>query len=173
MKNKLKTTHALFQRLKDDPPLWWKNLKSDPEIYTDIRKDNSINVYHNGGSIMKLRGTKEYIAEIHIEYIPFKKDKEYWRFEFQNGDISLKEVETFGLNNFGKEPLQRIKKRIKKFYPSNSEKGIQGHYIVETRNKLKNDGFFIDTEIQYGNNRILNLTLLAKNQSLCYPLAAP
>jgi hypothetical protein len=63
-------------------------------------------------------------------------------------------VETFGINNFKKDPLHRIKKRIEKFYPHNSEKGIQGHYIIKARNKPKNDGFFIDTEMQYKNNRI-------------------
>ncbi len=59
MKIKLKTDHALFQKLKDNPPPWWKNLISDPELYIDIRKDNYLNVYHNGGSIMKLEGAKE------------------------------------------------------------------------------------------------------------------
>jgi len=154
MKSSLRTGHELFQRLKNDPPLWWQNLKSDPELYIDIRKDNYINVYHNGGCIMKLSWKNDYKAEIHIEYIPLKKVKEYWPFEFKNRDISLKKIQTFEINNFKKEPLQRIKNRIKKFYPNDSEKGIQGRYVVKVRNKLKNDGFFIDTEIQYGENRI-------------------
>jgi hypothetical protein len=56
MKTKLNVNHNLFKKLSKRPPLWWKNLIADPEIYIDVRKDNHINVYHNGGSIMKLSG---------------------------------------------------------------------------------------------------------------------
>jgi hypothetical protein len=53
MKYELKTNHVLFRQLEEKPPLWWRNLKSDPQVYIDIRKKNYINAYHNGGSIIK------------------------------------------------------------------------------------------------------------------------
>jgi len=155
VKTKLKTDHALFQKLKDDPPPWWENLKSDPELYIDIRKDNYLNVYHNGGSIMRLNGTKKYKAKIHIEYIPLNKTSDYLPFEFQDGNLSLNELKAIDINNFGKESLERIKKRVRKFYPNDSEKGIQGKYVINAKNKSKiENGFFIDTEFQYDNKRI-------------------
>jgi hypothetical protein len=154
MKITLKTNHPLFQRLRDNPPPWWQNLKSDPEIYIDIRKENYLNVYHNGGSIIKLGGTKGYKAQIHIEYIPLNKTAEYLPFEFQDGNISLKKLQTIDINDFAKEPLERIKKRIRKFYPNDSEKGIQGQYVINNNKKRSGQGFFIDTEMAYGDNRI-------------------
>ncbi|MBU4444755.1 hypothetical protein KJ656_06700 [bacterium] len=155
MKTKLKTDHALFQRLKDDPPPWWKNLTLDTELYIDIRKNNYLNVYHNGGSIMRLEGAKDYKAKIHVEYIPLNKTSDYLPFEFQDGNISLNESKIIDINNFKKESLERIKKRVRKFYPNDSEKGIQGQYVINAQNKSKSkNGFFIDTELQYDNKRI-------------------
>ncbi len=155
MEIKLKTDHPLFRRLKDDPPLWWENLKSDSELYIDIRKNNNLNIYHNGGSIMKLEGDKGYKAQIHIEYIPLNKPNSYLPFEFHNGNIFLNELKTIEIDNFEKESLEGIKKRIRKFYPNDSEKGIQGKYVISAHNKSRNsNGFFIDTEMQYENKRI-------------------
>jgi len=154
VKIKLRTDHALFQKLKNDSPLWWENLKSDPTLYIDIRKDNYLNVYHNGGSIMRLEGAKEYKAKIHTEYIPLNKTSDYVPFDFQNGMIALLEPKIISINSFEKKSLERIKNRILKFYPNNSEKGIQGQYVVKTKNKKQSDGFFIDTEFQYKEGRI-------------------
>ena len=62
MKTKLKADHVLFQKLREESPSWWENLKSDSELYINIGKGNHLNVYHNGGSIMKLEGTNEFKA---------------------------------------------------------------------------------------------------------------
>lgn len=53
MKYALNEDSQLFRELAKNP-IWWQNLKNDPEIYCDIRKDNHINIYYNGGSIMRL-----------------------------------------------------------------------------------------------------------------------
>ncbi len=154
MKITLKTNHPLFQRLRDNPPSWWENLKSDPEIYFDIRKENYLNVYHNGGSIMKLEYIKGYKAKIHTEYIPLNKSDNYLSFEFQNGNISLKKLQTIDIENFDTDALERIKKKIRKSYPNDSEKGLQGQYVINNNKKRSGNGFFIDTEMAYGDNRI-------------------
>ena len=75
-------------------------------------------------------------------------------FDFQNGMIALLEPKIISINSFEKKSLERIKNRILKFYPNNSEKGIQGQYVVKTKNKKQSDGFFIDTEFQYKEGRI-------------------
>jgi hypothetical protein len=155
MEIKLKTDHPLFQKLRDDPPLWWENLKSDSELYIDIRKNNHLNVYHNGGSIMKLEGDKGYKAQIHIEYIPLNKESGYLPFEFQDGNIFLNELKTIEINNFEKESLEGIKKRVRKVNPNASKKGIQARYVLEANNRSRNaNGFFIDTEMQFKNKRV-------------------
>jgi|LQYC01.1.fsa_nt_gi hypothetical protein len=40
MKINLDPDHELFKKLEDDRSLWWENLKADPDLYIDIRKDN-------------------------------------------------------------------------------------------------------------------------------------
>jgi hypothetical protein len=155
METSLNKDHSLFKRLKENPQLWWSNLKSDPDLYIDIRKDNYINVYYNGGSIIRLGGESKFKAKIHFEYIPLEKDSDYLSYEFQNGNISLKEQKVIDINNFEKQSLDKIKKRIKQFYPDNSEKGIQGKYIIHNNKISKNgNGFFVDTEFQYKDSRI-------------------
>ena len=52
--NTLDPNHDLFVNLTKNPPLWWKNLLNDPQIYVDIRKDNSLNIYFMGASVMEL-----------------------------------------------------------------------------------------------------------------------
>jgi len=158
----LRKDHPFFQRLKNNPPLWWNNLKSDTELYIDVRKDNSLNVYHNGGSIMKLESIKksketiEFKAQIHFEYIPLQLDKEsdYLPFKFKGENIYMPEHKTIDINNFAKQSIKKIKKRIKMFYPNDSEKGIQGRYVINNKISKSANGFFIDTEYQYGDKRI-------------------
>jgi hypothetical protein len=54
MNYQLDKNNDLFRKLRENPPIWWKHLIQDKERYIEIRKDNSINIYYNGGSIMKL-----------------------------------------------------------------------------------------------------------------------
>jgi hypothetical protein len=154
MKTTLRVDHGLFQRLTTNPPLWWNNLKADKDLYIDIRKNNSINVYYNGGSILKLEGGKAYKAQIHSEYIPLQRDHDYVSYRFDGESIELEETETISINSFEADTIDRIKKRIRKFYPNDSEKGIQGRYVVKTNILPNSSGFFIDTEFAYEKKRI-------------------
>lgn len=153
MNLKIDINAALFNRLSDETPEWWKNLIADTDVYIDIRKNNYINVYVNGGSIMNLKGSKEYKAKIHFEYIPLKKAGDYLPFDFEEGHISIPDIDSIPLNNFDAVSLKKIKTRIKKFYPNSSEKGIQGKYVTDNNRKTKSNGFFIDTEFQYTLNK--------------------
>jgi len=154
MNIKLRTDHGLFKRLAEDPPIWWKNLKADPDLYMDVRKDNYINVYYNGGSILKLGGGREYKAEIHFEYIPLQRDRNYVPFCFDDEGIQLEKIESIAIDNFHSGVIEKIKKRIRKFYPNDSEKGIQGRYVTRTHALPDSDGFFIDTEFAHEDKRI-------------------
>lgn len=46
---KLDPDNQLFNELESNPPDWWKTLVNDKDAYIDIRKDNYIDVYFNGG----------------------------------------------------------------------------------------------------------------------------
>ena len=44
----------LFSELKSGKYAWWENIKQNDDLYIEIRKDNNINVYFQGGSVVKL-----------------------------------------------------------------------------------------------------------------------
>lgn len=56
-------------------PLWWEMLLDDKELYVSIRKENRVNVYYRGASIMSLSYKDNNIdAEIHNYYLGAYKD---------------------------------------------------------------------------------------------------
>lgn len=64
----------LFNALSKQP-LWWRGLIKDGELYCNIRKNNRVNVYYRGASIMSLScKNKKIVAEIHNFYLGFEKD---------------------------------------------------------------------------------------------------
>lgn len=68
--NALDEACPLWQELEKNPPLWWKNLLADKDLYVEIRKDNYANVYYHGGNIALIRWTNgEVTAETHQKYL--------------------------------------------------------------------------------------------------------
>lgn len=51
--DKLKEDARIFEELKKNPS-WWVKFKNNPSLYIDIRKDNQVNVYFEGGSIARI-----------------------------------------------------------------------------------------------------------------------
>ena len=51
--NKLKGDSKIFEKLKKNPS-WWTRFKNDKSLYIEIRKDNQVNVYFEGGSIARI-----------------------------------------------------------------------------------------------------------------------
>lgn len=49
----LKADAKIFAELKKNPS-WWVRFKNDPSLYIEIRKDNQVNVYSEGGSIARI-----------------------------------------------------------------------------------------------------------------------
>lgn len=43
----------IFQELKKNPS-WWVRFKNDSSLYIEIRKDNQVNVYFEGGSVARI-----------------------------------------------------------------------------------------------------------------------
>ena len=103
---------------------------------------------------MRLKGKRKFTANIHVEYIPLFRDLDYCEYNLENGNISLDVPKPIEINNFEVKSLDMIKKRIRKFYPNKSEKGIQGKYVITNNCKKRSDGFFLDTEMQFRSARI-------------------
>ena len=51
--NTLKKDAVIFSELQKEPE-WWKRFKSEKDLYIEIRKDNQVNVYFEGGSVARI-----------------------------------------------------------------------------------------------------------------------
>ena len=70
----LNENNELFEELSKNP-LWWVKLKGVDKLYFNIRKNNRINVYYRGASIMSLSYKDGKIsAEIHNYYLGYEKN---------------------------------------------------------------------------------------------------
>ena len=65
--------NKLFDELSKNPS-WWEKLKKVDNLYFNIRKNNRINVYYRGASIMSLSHKDGKVsAEIHNYYLGYEK----------------------------------------------------------------------------------------------------
>lgn len=142
--SKLNPEHKLFRELVKRNPVWWRNLRENPEIYIEIRKNNYIDIYYNGGRVMNLTYTNKFNGKIHFEYIPLKSQNNYVPLDLMDDSASIQEddLAILGINNFCSDELNAIQKRMRGFYPPSSEKGIQASFVL-------NNSQFIDSEFQY------------------------
>ena len=70
----LNVNAPLFDELEKDPA-WWRKLREDKDLYINVRKNNYINVYYRGASVMKLCYKEQrFEAEIHNNYLGVDKD---------------------------------------------------------------------------------------------------
>lgn len=118
------------------------------DLSVQVRKENYVDVYFNGGNIIRRLSYKRgrFSGEIHCKYIPIQgEDGDYVKFSFNN-EVGFGRVNTLPLNNFSPNDLREIKENIKYHYPPESEKGIQYSFI-------KNDPFYLDSEFQYYDSR--------------------
>lgn len=136
----------LFKKLAELKPEWWNMLVCDDELYIDIRKNNYINIYYYGGSIMKLQFKNDFLAETHQKYLgdyePRGKTKKgSYKFEYDRID----------LNTFNKDKLISIKEKIRTDYlkmingENPAEKWIQGSMIMD-------NSFYLDSEFQFNSD---------------------
>ena len=132
----------LFSELKSGNYSWWGNIKKDDRLYIEIRKDNYINVYFEGGNVAKLEyRSKDNTIQTttHSKYL------------HGNGDdyveCSLdKDLETIITNiqkYYSKTKDEKEKGKEKEEW---SEKYIQSQYIIKYPPK------YIDSEFAYKDN---------------------
>jgi len=143
--HRLSIKNPLFERLALNPPKWWTAVIKDKDIIIQIRKDNYIDVYFNGGNIIRklVFNGKSFKGETHYKYIPIKSNvRDYVPFLFENDFIEFGAIRPMRLDGFSRGSLKGMKENIAKYYPSDSEKAIQYTFI-------KNDPCFIDSEFEY------------------------
>lgn len=129
----LNSDAPLFEELKSGKYAWWDKVKANPNLYIEIRKDNSINVYYQGGSVMRLVYGRKLNAYTHRKYL--------------HGTGNGYEECADQLDS----KLDSIIANIPKFYSQRkgtskekwSEKFIQGQYMLNYHSQ------FIDSEFAY------------------------
>ena len=128
--DKLTPTHNLFTTLRSDNPQWWQLLKSQPDCYIDIRKDNTINVYYNGGSLFKIsyRRGYGYNVKIHPAYL---------------GQKGNKYVPFPNYASLDQPKLKEIKDNIASRFGHKSESGLKAQMMCAT------GSIYIDTEFAF------------------------
>lgn len=125
----------LFSELKSGKYTWWENIKQNDDLYIEIRKDNNINVYFQGGSVVKLHYCSKH-----------KKIQAFTHRKYLYGD-GTGYVEC-SLN----KDLGTIIRNIPRYYSKTenqkgkenwSEKYIQSQYIIKYHSN------YIDSEFAY------------------------
>lgn len=134
----------IFRELKSNAPSWWERFINDPTLYIEIRKDNQINVYFEGGSIARIHYcSKKRKLQVftHHKYLGHPKPSKGSLYE---------ECSEF-IGQFADEVLNRVKKEYSQKHITSgiiakeqwSEKFIQGSLIV------KNRSIHLDSEFAY------------------------
>lgn len=122
--------NGLFETLKESNSSWWQYIKENTKagsFYVGIRKDNSLNVYYNGGSLLKITLSQNNITcKIH---------------EFYLGQAGSKYIE-YDPNCLFKD-ADTVKERIASRYSDTSENGIKARLICNP------NANYIDSEFAY------------------------
>lgn len=148
----LKPDARIFLELGKEPA-WWKRFKEDPSLYIEIRKDNQVNVYFQGGSVARIHFcSKKNRLQLftHYKYLGMSAPSK----------ASLYEECSEKIEGCLEEVLERVKKEYSQKHQIDgvvpkekwSEKYIQGTLIVQSRHcHLDSEFAYIDGET---NNRI-------------------
>lgn len=124
----------LFKELEKRPE-WWNTVCEDNELYINIRKDNRVNVYYKGASVMDMSYTKGKVAaRIASKYLDAD-----WNCETAYCRTAPKKII---------DDLDRIKLNINRHYGSKKDKP-EGISEKEIQGTLYLNGKYIDTEYAY------------------------
>ena len=134
----LNESAKIFDELKNKKPIWWEYCKQDKYFYIELRKDNQVNVYFEGGSIIRVHYCsrhKELQTFTHYKYLGIK----------DNTKTYVNCAKTID------KQIDNIVEGIKKHYSQKkginkeswSEKYIQGQLIIHNRE------IHLDSEFAY------------------------
>jgi hypothetical protein len=134
---------------------WWDNLRNNQNISIQIRKDNTLDVYYQGGAIISdLKynpGKAVFSGRIHSKYIPLANDANYNMLVLGVSGVEFSEkIELLSFSQFEEKTLKAITDRIGIHFDSESEKQIQYKFATSHSS-------VIDTEFQWGNDLRVDL----------------
>lgn len=148
----LKQDARIFVELNNNPH-WWKRFKEDSSLYIEVRKDNQVNVYFEGGSIARIHYCSKH-----------KKLQVFTHHKYLGLPAPSKSSLYIECSDFIDSCLNDVLDRIKTHYSQKSsvngvtpkekwsEKYIQGTLIVQSRQcHLDSEFAYIDGAT---NNRI-------------------
>jgi hypothetical protein len=146
----LKPDARIFLELNNNPH-WWKQFKEDSSLYIEVRKDNQVNVYFEGGSIARIHycsKNRKLQVFIHHKYLGIPKPAD------NNPYVEYSDKIGSCLNDV----LDRVKTvysqkgSIDGVVPKEkwSEKYIQGTLIVQSRQ------YHLDSEFAYNDSETSN-----------------
>lgn len=151
--NTLNPAAPIFKELSTNAPAWWRRFVNDPALYIEVRKDNQINVYFEGGSIARIHYCrKKKILQVftHHKYLGHLNSPT---------SSSYEECGTY-IGQIVEEVIERVKKEYSQKNTEGgilakekwSEKYIQGNLVVKNQDcHLDSEFAYIDQET---NNRI-------------------
>lgn len=148
----LKSDARIFLELGKEP-IWWKRFVEDSSLYIEIRKDNQVNVYFQGGSVARIHYCSKK-GQLQV----FTHHKYLGEPAPSKGSLYKECSEQIG--NCLEEVLERVKKEYSQKHQVGgvvpkekwSEKYIQGTLIIQSRHcHLDSEFAYIDGET---NNRI-------------------
>ena len=167
----LKASAKIFEELESGRYPWWDTLKNERQFYCEVRKDNQVNVYFEGGSVARLHYCSRHKvlqAFTHRKYLGLDEGQPMY-------------VECASLLS---PEVNNIVSRIKKNYSrkkgdgkeSWSEKYIQSQLIIKNRDRIidsefayKADGFDIRVdlvELVKGELRFIELKRIGDDRML-------
>ena len=149
----LKANAKIFEELSKNPE-WWKRFKENSLLYIEIRKDNQVNVYFEGGSVARIHYCskhKKLQIFTHKEYLNGNYDKTYPEIS----DSIEEKYETIlkGVQNCYSQKKGKINSLSKEKW---SEKYIQAAIVV------KNRSIHLDSEFAYNDELSKNRIDLIK-----------
>ena len=157
----LTVKHKLFQKLITETPQWWQILKNDKDIYYEIRKGSTIEIYYNGGCIIRGLGidnSGRFVWKTHTKYL-LPNSSEYIK------NTESKKIQLIDTNFIDEKSLECIKSNIKKYYPNSSEKGNQGAFICQK------NSCFIDSEFAFNDEKKKRIDMVwidIKSKEICF-----
>ncbi|MBQ8274828.1 MAG: hypothetical protein IJZ11_09980 [Bacteroidaceae bacterium] len=146
----LKPDARIFLELNNNPH-WWKQFKKDSSLYIEVRKDNQVNVYFEGGSIARIHYCSKHRklqVFIHHKYLGIPKPAD--------NNLYVEYSDKIG------SCLNDVLDRVKTVYSQKgsidgvvpkekwSEKYIQGTLIVQSRQ------YHLDSEFAYNDSETSN-----------------
>ena len=141
--NTLNPNTPIFRELAKEL-LWWKRFKDDPSLYIEIRKDNQVNVYFEGGSLARIHYCSKH-----------KKLQIFTHHKYLGLPASSKSNSYIECSDFIGDVYEKVIERVKTFYSQKNcasgvvskekygEKYIQGSLIVKSRS------YHLDSEFAY------------------------